>query len=171
MQSSAPATQRGWLPAMLGVLLSSSACLRKSASSAATEPPPGGDAVRFPAPASNGSAPVAEPNIAAPAPAASDSSDQVSAGDGYSLLTINPRLRPYKVEVPESYVRGGKTYEATVRICVSTEGRVSSVELLKPSIPIIDAQLPTVIGRWIFRPYVVEGQPTPFCYVLHYSVK
>jgi protein TonB len=90
---------------------------------------------------------------------------------GHSLLAINPQVRPYKVNVPEEYVSRGDEYVAQIRICVGANGAVSSVKILKPSIPVIDLQIPKVIPLWKYKPYLLEGQPTPFCYPMNYRVR
>src|SRR5215510_7389629 len=77
----------------------------------------------------------------------------LSAKAGHSLLAINPQVRPYKVNVPEEYVARGDEYYATLNICVAPNGSVSSVKILKPSIPVIDLQIPKVIPLWKYRPY------------------
>jgi hypothetical protein len=58
-----------------------------------------------------------------------------------------------------------------VKICVDAAGNVSAVTILMTSLPIIDSQLPYVISRWRYRPYVVEGRPTPSCYNTKYTVR
>jgi hypothetical protein len=90
---------------------------------------------------------------------------------GHRLLAIDPRARPYRVGVPAAYTACGRQYVAQIRICVTEAGKVSSVEILKPSIPVIDLQLPKVVGGWLYYPYLVDGLPTAFCYPLNYRVR
>jgi hypothetical protein len=42
--------------------------------------------------------------------------------------------------------------------------------ILTPSLPVIDLQLPVVISRWTYQPFLVNGRPMPFCYVLSYRL-
>jgi len=107
----------------------------------------------------------------APPPPKSTGPKLLSAKAGHSLLAINPQVRPYKVNIPEEYVQRGDEYFATISICVAPNGSVSSVKILKPSIPVIDLQIPKVIPLWKYRPYIVDGQPTGFCYNMNYRVK
>lgn len=107
----------------------------------------------------------------APPPPKSTGPKLVSARVGNNLLAINPRVRPYKVQVDEELIERGDVKSATVRICVSAQGTVKSVQIIKRSIPPIDAQLPTVIGRWKYKPYIVDGKPAEFCYPMLYTVK
>jgi hypothetical protein len=95
----------------------------------------------------------------------------LSTNAGHSLLAINPQVRPYKVNVPEEYVARGDEYFAYLRICVSPQGVVSSVKILKPSIPVIDLQIPKVIPTWKYKPYLLNGVATEFCYNLKYTVR
>lgn len=90
---------------------------------------------------------------------------------GHQRLTINPQVQPYKVNIPSQYVACGDEYVSQIRICVSEAGIVSSVKILKPSIPVIDLQLPVVIHRWRYHPYQVDGRATAFCYPMNYRVR
>ena len=107
----------------------------------------------------------------APPPPKSTGPKLLTTKAGHSLLAINPQVRPYKVNVPEEYVARGDEYVAQIRICVDASGTVSNVRILKPSIPVIDLQIPQVIPRWKYKPYLVEGKPTPFCYPMNYRVR
>jgi hypothetical protein len=89
---------------------------------------------------------------------------------GHHLLAIDPKDRPYRVLVPHVYTADGQEYLARLRICVSEEGDVARVDIVEPSIPAIDSQLPVVIPRWRYHPYVVDGRARPFCYVMNYRV-
>jgi periplasmic protein TonB len=108
---------------------------------------------------------------AAPPPPKSTGPKLLSAKAGHSLLAVNPQVRPYKVNIPEEYVARGDEYFATISICVNANGTVQNVRILKPSIPVIDAQIPQVIPRWKYKPYLVDGQPTGFCYNMNYRVR
>jgi hypothetical protein len=90
---------------------------------------------------------------------------------GHSRLAIDPRVRPYRVNVPREYVTNCRSYRSVIQICVSSEGNVSSMDILRRSIPVIDLQLTMVVPHWRYHPYVVAGRPTPFCYVLGYVVR
>ncbi|HEY4184790.1 MAG TPA: energy transducer TonB [Polyangia bacterium] len=85
-------------------------------------------------------------------------------------LLIDPNAEPYKVTLPPPLVRTGMTFSAVVRVCVSTQGTVSEVKVLRGADPAIDPQIPTVLGRWRYRPYLIDGHPVPFCYTIRYDV-
>ena len=106
----------------------------------------------------------------APPPPKSTGPKLLTTKAGHSLLAINPQVRPYKVNVPEEYVSRGDEYVAQIRICVNAQGAVSSVKILRPSIPVIDIQIPQVIPKWRYKPYLVDGKPTDFCYPMNYRV-
>jgi len=110
------------------------------------------------------------PPVALAGPAAAAVPQQLRTTKGHSLLAINPQAPGYKVSVPAQCTSQAHPLVSRVRICVSVEGTVSSVQILKASLPILDSQLPTVLRRWRFHSYVKDGQATPFCYVLHYAL-
>lgn len=98
----------------------------------------------------------------------------LSMRDGNDLLAINPNVRPYRVNLPEELserMGAGETISPILQICVTEQGTVQSVRVVKPSIPLVDAQIPDVIRRWRYRTLLFEGQAHPFCYVTRYSLK
>jgi protein TonB len=107
----------------------------------------------------------------APPPPKSVGPKLLTTKAGHSLLAINPQVRPYKVNIPEEYVARGDEYVTQIRICVNAQGTVSSVKILKPSISVIDLQIPQVIPRWKYKPYLLNGKPTDFCYPMNYRVR
>ncbi len=87
----------------------------------------------------------------------------------HQLLAIDPRQNPYRVKVATRCAKYAP-YHTQLVICVSAAGLVTSLEILERTIPSIDEQLPQVISRWRFRPYMRDGTPTPFCYPLQYTI-
>jgi protein TonB len=106
----------------------------------------------------------------APTPPKPTGPKLVSAKIARGQLLIDPNAEPYRVKLPPPLARSGETYVAMLRICVSAQGAVTGVQLMKGASPAIDAQFPRVIGRWRYRPLLADGQPTPFCYLLRYEV-
>jgi protein TonB len=94
----------------------------------------------------------------------------LNQGTGHKLLAINPTVRPYRVNVPEEIMDRADSFRTLIQICVSAQGAVTSVKIIKPSNPMIDAQIPKVIPRWKYKPYMLDGVATPFCYPLRYTV-
>jgi hypothetical protein len=89
---------------------------------------------------------------------------------GHDHLAIDPKVSPYKVNLPRNYVGNGRELVSSIRVCVSEKGEVTSVKILKYSDPALDTQFPIVIPRWRYKPYIVDGRPTPFCYPMDYRV-
>jgi protein TonB len=106
----------------------------------------------------------------APPPPKATGPKLVSAKIARGQLLIDPNSEPYRVKLPPALARSGETYVAMLRICVSAQGAVTGVQLVKGAGPAIDPQFPRVIGRWRYRPLLADGQPTPFCYLLRYEV-
>ena len=94
----------------------------------------------------------------------------VSASVGRAQLLIDPNAERYRVKLPLVLARTGETYTALLRLCVSAEGSVTSVQVLKGAGAALDGQFPSVMGRWRYRPLMVDGVATPFCYLLRYEV-
>ena len=89
---------------------------------------------------------------------------------GKGLLLIDPNEEQYRVKLPPALERSGVTLFAIVRVCVSAQGAVTEVRVLKGAGPAIDPQIPSVLARWRYRPFTLNGQPTPFCYPLRYEI-
>jgi hypothetical protein len=94
----------------------------------------------------------------------------IQAQNARALLLINPNVDPYVVRLPAALRRGDATFTADCYICVSAEGKVTSVRVVRGADPAIDAQIPTVLGRWRYRPYILNGKPVPFCWPLRYQI-
>ncbi|HEY8946721.1 MAG TPA: protein kinase [Polyangiaceae bacterium] len=94
----------------------------------------------------------------------------LTSREAHRRLTIDPRAESYRVELPPALAQSRRNFAATVRICVSSEGKVSSVNVTRPAGPAIDAQLPEVLGRWRYAPLVEDGRSVPFCYSLRYEL-
>jgi serine/threonine-protein kinase len=88
----------------------------------------------------------------------------------HGRLTINPMADAYRVKVPPALANMGRTFTATVRICVSPHGNVTGVNVLRSAGAGIDALIPAALGRWRYSPLSEGGENVPFCYVLVYEV-
>jgi TonB family protein len=59
---------------------------------------------------------------------------------------------------------------ATIKLCLAPSGAVSSVSVLKSTAyPAYDRRLVETAGRWIYRPYTVNGTPVPACGVVTFQ--
>ncbi len=89
---------------------------------------------------------------------------------GRQQLLIDPNDDAYKVKVPPALRGQDLQFVAILKVCVSPQGTVTSVQVVRPADPLIDAQFPSVIGRWRYRPYTSDGEPRPFCYHVRYDL-
>jgi len=85
-------------------------------------------------------------------------------------LAIDPNAAAYRVALPPSLARAEMKLAAVVKICVSADGKVTDVKLLKSADPAVDPQIPQVLSRWRFRPLLAAGRAVPFCYVTQYEI-
>jgi hypothetical protein len=85
-------------------------------------------------------------------------------------LLIDPNDEQYKVRLTPALEQAGMNFWAVLKICVSPQGNVTDVKIVRPADPAIDSQFPSLIGRWRYRPYMVDGRPTAFCYLLRYEI-
>ena len=63
-----------------------------------------------------------------------------------------------------AWLAGHRDYAMLFRICVSTEGTVSNVVVLKSANEEADQILCNAIQKWRYRPRIVDGSPRPFCH-------
>jgi hypothetical protein len=82
-----------------------------------------------------------------------------------SYLCTQQRLR----SLPKALNVRGRTYRLQVQACISAEGRVENVTLQKGAVPELDAQVITDVRGWRYRPRIIEGKPSPFCYKVRVS--
>ena len=76
-------------------------------------------------------------------------------------LLIDPNEDTYRVKLPPALERlpAGRMCR---RLCGSASRRkatVTDVKVLRGADPAIDPQIPSVLRRWRYRPYTVNGQP------------
>ena len=83
---------------------------------------------------------------------------------------IDSNADEYRVKLPPSLARAEMKLSAVVKMCVAADGRVADVKLLRPADPAVDAQIPEVLGKWRYRPLMLDGRAIPFCYVLQYEI-
>jgi serine/threonine-protein kinase len=88
---------------------------------------------------------------------------------GHHQLLTNPSSNA--VRVPAVLQRSGRTFSASVNICVSATGHVSKVSILRSASPALDPQISKVLSGWRYRPLLEAGKPTPFCYPLNYEIE
>jgi protein TonB len=74
------------------------------------------------------------------------------------------RISGDKGEMPMPLRKPGAIYRVLIKVCVSTSGNVDKLTMLKGSDPLADAEALRVLKTWRYRPFLVNGNPAPFCY-------
>ncbi len=105
-----------------------------------------------------------------PPPAEVTGARTISGRLAKAQLAIDSNADEYRVKLPPSLARAEMKLSAVVKMCVSADGKVADVKLLKSADPAIDPQIPAVLGRWRYKPLLVDGRAVPFCYVLQYEI-
>jgi hypothetical protein len=82
-----------------------------------------------------------------------------------SYLCTHQALR----SLPKALNIRGHTYRLQVQACISAEGRVERVTLQKGAAPELDTQVLTDVRTWRYRPRMVQGKASPFCYKVRVS--
>jgi hypothetical protein len=143
-------------PLAAGAAKSESSSASVTAAVPATAPAPGAKAAPF--------------EKSGPPPAEVAGARTISGRLAKALLAIDSNADEYRVKLPPSLARADMKLSAVVKMCVSAEGKVADLKLLKPADPAIDPQIPAVLGKWRYKPLVVDGRAVPFCYVLQYEI-
>jgi hypothetical protein len=66
--------------------------------------------------------------------------------------------------LPASLRHRGAHYQAKLEICVAADGRVTDVGFRSDPAPALDSVLQAAVRSWRYRPFLVDGVPTPFCH-------
>jgi hypothetical protein len=75
----------------------------------------------------------------------------------------------YRVIMPPAFRKAGMRLWAMLKVCVSREGNVSDVKIIKGMDPAVDPLLQAKIQTWRYKPISVDGRPITFCYNLRYE--
>jgi TonB family protein len=73
------------------------------------------------------------------------------------------------VRIPEQLNRPGVRMFALIKICVSKEGNVVDVKIVKSMDPSVDPLLKATAMSWKYKPLTVDDHAVPFCYNLRYD--
>ena len=90
----------------------------------------------------------------------------VGTGQRTTDLT-DPR---YKPGLPPALNRAGMVVWGMFKICVSAQGKVTGVTMIKPADPLVDADWMAKMKLWEYKPYSVNGRPVPFCHPIRMQV-
>ncbi|HEY0709782.1 MAG TPA: hypothetical protein VGG33_23415 [Polyangia bacterium] len=84
-----------------------------------------------------------------------------NVGTGQRITDVNdPR---YKPSLPPQLNRAGMTLWGLFKVCVSAQGKVTNVTVVKSADPLVDNDWIGKIKLWEYRPYSVNGRAVPFC--------
>jgi protein TonB len=70
---------------------------------------------------------------------------------------------PLTPSLPPQLNRAGMTLWGLFKVCVSAQGTVSGVTVMKPADPLVDNDWIGKIKQWKYKPYSVNGRAVPFC--------
>lgn len=84
-------------------------------------------------------------------------------------LITDPTAREHRPNMPDHLRKPGTRLWGMFRICVTREGTVSNVRIVKSLHPEGDPEIVQKIRGWRYRPYMINSLPQPFCYMLHYK--
>lgn len=91
-----------------------------------------------------------------------------NVGSGQRISDINdPR---YKPGLPPALNRAGMTVWGLFKICVSPQGKVTDVKVLKSADKLVDDDWIAKMKSWEYRPYSINGRPVPFCHPMRVQV-
>jgi len=169
--ASATQTDEANPPVMAATIPEKAAAPATPGSESAPLPPAGAaktESSSAPAPAPPAKAAPLEKS--SPPPAEIAGARTISGRLAKVLLVIDSNADEYRVKLPPSLARAEMKLAAVVKMCVSAEGKVADLKLLKSADPAIDPQIPAVLGKWRYKPLVVDGRAVPFCYVLQYEI-
>jgi protein TonB len=84
----------------------------------------------------------------------------IGTGQRLTELRAGDPLTP---ALPPQLNRAGMTLWGLFKVCVSAQGTVSGVTIMKGADPLVDNEWIGKIKQWKYKPYTVSGRPVPFC--------
>jgi periplasmic protein TonB len=92
-----------------------------------------------------------------------------NVGTGQRISDLSdPRFKP---GLPPALNRAGMVFWGMFKICVSAQGKVSEVKIIKAADPLVDNEWLAKIRLWEYRPYTLNGRPVPFCHPARIEVR
>jgi protein TonB len=92
----------------------------------------------------------------------------VGSGQRISDIVNDPRYRP---TLPPALNRSGMRVWGLFKICVSAQGAVTNVQVLKSADKLVDNDWIAKMKTWQYRPYSINGRPVPFCHPMRLEVQ
>ena len=65
----------------------------------------------------------------------------------------------------------GHVFWGLFKICVSAQGRVTDVKIIKGADPLVDNEWVGKMKLWQYQPYTLNGRPVPFCHPARIEVR
>jgi TonB family protein len=62
------------------------------------------------------------------------------------------------------------SFWAMVKVCVEPGGNVKEAKIVKGADALLDPEILSKVRTWRYKPYMVNGRPVPFCYMLRYVI-
>jgi len=93
----------------------------------------------------------------------------LSSSEGHRRLTISPTVAPYRPQIPSAIENMGP-FQASVRMCVGTNGAPTSVSVTSPRTPALVPAFRSAMTKWRYRPLTEGTTPVGFCYSFQYEV-
>lgn len=83
-----------------------------------------------------------------------------------SLLRLSDIQKPpHRLTLPPALNRAGMVVWGLFKLCLGTKGQVTKVTTIKPADDKVDEDWTRAMATWLHKPYLVDGTPTPVCYV------
>ena len=96
---------------------------------------------------------------------------QLLSSEAGSLLRLSDtQMPPLGLTLPPHLNRAGMVIWGLYKLCLGTKGEVTKVTTIKPAHDGVDADWIPVLSTWRHKPYLVDGTPTPVCYVTRVEV-
>jgi periplasmic protein TonB len=88
---------------------------------------------------------------------------------GQQLLTDPRKDAQYRVALPPALATAGMRLWAMLKVCVSEEGNVFDVKVIKSMDVTADSLLQAKIKTWRYKPVSIDGHAVRFCYNFRYE--
>jgi len=92
----------------------------------------------------------------------------IGKGQLISDMVNDPRYRPH---LPAQLNRAGMVVWGLFKLCVTAQGSVQSVSVLKSADKLVDGEWTNLLKTLQHRPYSIGGRPVPYCYPMRLEVR
>jgi protein TonB len=92
----------------------------------------------------------------------------IGKGQLISDMVNDARYRPH---LPAALNRAGMVVWGLFKLCVTAQGSVQNVQVLKSADPLVDKDWVALLKTLQHRPYSIGGRPVPYCYPMRLEVR